>query len=46
MKQQYTIGNNMNNFMEQIINKEDRERVINKYVSSVDVKVLEITNDV
>lgn len=27
-------------------NKEDRERVINKYVSSVDVKVLEITNDV
>ena len=34
--------------MEQIINKEDRERerVINKYVSSVDVKVLEITNDV
>ena len=46
MKQQYTIGNKMNNFMEQIINKEDRERVINKYVSSVDVKVLEITNDV
>lgn len=27
-------------------NIKDRERVINKYVSSVDVKVVEITNDV
>ncbi len=27
-------------------NRKDRERVINKYVSSVDVKVVEITNDV
>ena len=38
MKQQYTIGNKMNNFMEQIINKEDRERVINWGYLNGDIK--------
>lgn len=32
--------------MEQIRNRVDRESVINKYISSIDVKVLEIINDV